>query len=153
MSGDIHVPKRKISVEVAYEERPGECVKQNFTLFLNQFSPNHKGEETIDEFLNGGKQFIPASKEQSGEFIIANLDAVLYVKEILKVETSEESEKPLTIHFTSGDVIEVEHYEELPRFRSRPTDYLNSESKFLLYLYEKSKVYINKNRIRKVTGL
>lgn len=149
---DLNIPKLKKQVEIAFKD--GGLIKiSKMTLFLNHFSANHTGEETVLEVLNNDVQFIPALVENGeSKFAILNVDSVFYVTELQGSEVSSEGET-LRIQFITGEQFEFKVNEILPGNRSRAIDFLNSESTFLTFSKDNRNVYVNKNKINKVEVL
>lgn len=144
---NLFIPKNKKSVELLlnYDETPN-----NYTIYLNKFSRFATGEETLIEFINSGKNFIPAMEESTEDTNIINIDNIIY---ILDLENQQKKgEKKLEIYLTNNQTLIVEHFEELPMSHSRPLDALNDNRKFLPYLFKSKIIYINKKNIAKVVG-
>lgn len=148
---DISVPKIKKEVIVAFKDG-GVIKKHHMTVFLNKFSANHTGEETIADLVNSEKQFVPSFVSNGKEtFTIINLDSVLYVQEMIKIdEEISEDENCLSVQFITGEKIKVVAHEDLPQYRSRTVDFLNGENTFLKFVKDQQVIYINKTKINKV---
>lgn len=149
---DLNIPKLKKQVEIAFKD--GGVIKlSKMTLFLNHFSANHTGEETVLEVLNDKAQFIPALiVNGESKFAILNVDSIFYVSEIDEVDNDSQKDD-LCVQFITGEKMKFKINEELPGNRSRAIDFLNSENVFLTFSKDKRKVYINKNKINKVEVL
>jgi len=144
---NLYIPKNKKLVELLlnFDEKA-----YTYTLYLNKFSRYGAGEETLNEFLNAGKKFIPATEEQSGETDIINIDNIIYVLDLQSNVTT--SSKKVELFLTNNQTIIVEHFEDLPASHSRPLDVLNDERNFLPYLIKSKVIFINKKNIAKVVG-
>ncbi|MCK5760368.1 MAG: hypothetical protein KAH33_03685 [Candidatus Delongbacteria bacterium] len=146
---DISIPKIKKEVIVAFKDG-GVIKKHNLTIFLNKLSEIRSGEQTIIELLNSDKQFVPSFITNGEEiFTIINLESVLYVQEIEKLEETIKDDV-LSVQFITGEKIKVVAYEDLPEYRSRTVDFLNGNNVFLTFVKDQQKIHINKNKINKV---
>ncbi|MCK5760664.1 MAG: hypothetical protein KAH33_05180 [Candidatus Delongbacteria bacterium] len=147
---DISIPKLKKEVIVAFKDG-GVIKKHNLTIFLNKLSENRTGEQTIIELLNSNKQFVPSFITNGEEtFTIINVESVLYIQEVEKLEEVNEDEKVLSVQFITGEKIKVVAHEDLPEYRSRTVDFLNGNHVFLTFVKNQQKIHINKNKINKV---
>lgn len=146
---DLRIPKREVVVEILYKTSIDHI--DEYVLYLNKYSKCRKGEEDLDEFLNKNKKFIPAKKKVNNELNIISLNNIIYVKE--KEKTDEEGKKKLIIHFSKELIIYVELFGILPKYHSRPIDYFNTDTNFLSFLKDGSKIFINKNNITRITDI
>jgi len=144
---NLYIPKNKTTVEILlnFDEKP-----YIYTLYLNKSSRLGVGEESLNEFLNSGRNFIPATEKATGETEIVNIDNIIYVKDMKSIEKS--TENMLELYLTNNQSMIVEHFENLPLSHSRPLDALNDERNFLPYLIKSKVIYINKKNIAKVVG-
>lgn len=148
MNDDLKVPKTETMVElffVAADHEEGE----EYILFLSTYSPLHYGNETLEEFLNSETRFVPALQSRRDAIAIINLDRLFYVRE--KDPVHEAIQQEITVHFTDGGIIKAGIPAIQPKFKSRSTDYLNSGKTFLSLIHEGRTIYVNRNRILKVT--
>ena len=143
---NLKIPKIEVRVDMVMVDsmpKTEEC-----SLFLNQHSQFHRGSETLEEFLNSGQSFIPVKRTTTGKFFILNTDALIWVREKIKVE--EKGEKKMFIHFSGQNSLEVRHFQILPEFYSRTVDIFNITNVFLPFLHENCKVYVNKTKILRI---
>jgi len=147
---DYKIPKIQIKVDIMVHHNVmgKESQEGEYLLFLNEFSRYRKGPETVYEFLNKKKKFIPLKACGSGEFMALNIDALIYVreKEIFDASTSQS----LTLFLENNVLLEVEHFNQLPDSQSRVLDYLNQESQFILFRHHEQKIFVNKHKIIRV---
>jgi hypothetical protein len=142
------VPKREIKVDIVIDKISGSNYSKEYTLFLNEFSRFSSGEETIYEYLNSNIQFIPLKAPSSNELLIVNIDDIIYIKE--KENSDIPSCQELIVFFREDFELKVKQYNQLPKSHSRIIDYLNQENRFVSFLFENQKIYINKNKIMMV---
>lgn len=144
---NLYIPKNKKSVEILLNF---EQETENYEIYLNKFSRFATGEETLIEFLNSGKNFIPATEIKTKETSILNIDNIIY---LLDLEIDHEiNDKKIEIYLNNNQTIIVDHFEDLPLSHSRPLDALNDDRKFLPYLFKSKIIFINKKHIAKVVG-
>lgn len=148
---DANIQKIKKVVELGFI-RDKEIVIEQFYIFLNRFSAIHKGEESVQEFLEDEKNFIPAINIESNEFALINKSDIISL--IIPDDIEDADEGPIKIHFSDGLYLKVALPELiLPTFRSRPVDYFNSCRSFIELSYYEKQIFININKIEKVTGV
>lgn len=145
---DYRIPKIENKAEILIEsDTPKEYV-----LFLNEFSRYRKGQETISEFLNKDKDkfFIPLKDVETGDFIVVNIDEIVYVQELEKETEISPAARRLTLYLTNHIQLEVDYSKLLPESHARVLDYLNDKNQFTVFYNNERKVHINKNKILKV---
>ncbi|MEI6614163.1 MAG: hypothetical protein WCL37_04640 [Chrysiogenales bacterium] len=140
---DLKIPKIEVLVDIMFIDR--EQVAEEFYLYLNHFSPLHKGEQTLEEFINSDQLFIPAKKSLNREFQILNNQSIIYIKEKNRAEESPGAS--IRIHLRNSQDIEIKLFELLPDFHSRPIDFFNNPRTFLPFIHDRARIYINKNHI------
>lgn len=147
---DYKIPKLEVKVDILIddgsEERP---LPKEYTLFLNEVSRYRKGPETVYEFLNKHKQFVPLKESGSGDFMALNLDDVVFVRE-RESDDALSDQKEVTLFFRRNLHLEAGYMSPLPDSQSRLLDYLNQESQFILFTQGGQKMFVNKNLILKV---
>jgi hypothetical protein len=141
------IPKVQVKADILVHHGDVEWPEE-YMMFLNEYSRYRKGQESIYEFLNKKKKFIPLKVCSSGEFIGLNLDDIIYVREKNKFEI--QTDLKLTLYLKNNVQIEVDHFNQLPDSQSRVLDYLNQESQFILFRHEECKIFINRHKIIKV---
>jgi hypothetical protein len=140
---DLKIPKIEVLVNIMFVDR-GQTIEE-FFLYLNHFSPLHKGEQTLEEFINADPLFIPAKRSQDREFQILNTRSIVYIKE--KSMAAEFPGAAIRVFLGNGQDMFIKLFEPLPDFHSRPIDFLNDPRAFLPFIHEQSKMYLNKNHI------
>lgn len=146
-----YIPKDKTKVEICFDKH-GMLHKQHATIFLDVTCPHHSGNQTIQELLNSGNQFIPLIiQEEDGELSLFNIEMLNFVTSL--EEEVQHHDVEFEIQFITGDAMTVNSCEILPEFHSRPIDYLNSPETFLTFQHSGKKIYINKHRIKRITSL
>jgi hypothetical protein len=147
---DYKIPKIEVKVDILIDEGDdSNPAPREFTLFLNEYSRYRKGQETIFEFLNKRKQFIPVKASSTKEFFALNLDDVLYVREQESFNAKSE-QRQVMLFFRHSINLEVSYISPLPDSQSRLIDYLNQEGQFILFSQGDKKVFVNKDKIVRV---
>jgi len=143
---DLKIPKIEIRVELLMVDsttKTEEC-----SIYVNQHSQFHKDHETLEEFLNSGQAFIPVKRNMTGKFFVLHIDALIWVREKTKAE--EKGEKKMFIHFAGQYSLEVQQFQILPTSYSRTVDIFNTPNRFLSFIHENCKLYVNKNKILRI---
>ncbi len=148
---ELQIPKKRIEVKLFFD-RPGGLTGEHSYLFLSQFSRLQAGPETLHEFLNCGNLFIPAVSVQTKAFNIISLETVVYVEET-EIQPAPDSEKKITFHFIGGGELTADNSELLPVYHARPIDYLNGTDTFLEFMRDGVRLFVNKRKIGRVSGL
>lgn len=147
---DYKIPKIQANVDIMIHQcgKTVDTQEEEYILFLNEFSRYRKGPESVYEFLNKKKKFIPLKACITGEFMALNIDAIYYVreKEIFDAVPSQQ----ISLQLENNIQLEVDHFNQLPDSQSRILDYLNQESQFILFRHREQKIFINKNKILRV---
>jgi hypothetical protein len=140
---DLKIPKIEVLVDIMFID--GETKAEEFFLYLNHFSPLHKGVQTLEELINSDQLFIPAKKSPGREFQIVNSQSIIYIKE--KSMAEESPGASIRVVLRNGQDFEIKLFEPLPDFHSRPIDFLNTPQTFLPFIHNQIKIYINKNHL------
>jgi len=144
---DYKIPKVEVRAYIALDN--GLTFEQDeYVIFLDQFSRYRKSEQSIYEFLNSKNGFIPLKNCDAGEFLIVNINDVVYVKE--KEKFIGQYERKIKLQMENNFLLEVDHINPLPDSHSRVLDYLNQETDFLLFYHDDRKIFINKKKILRV---
>ncbi|MBN1971315.1 MAG: hypothetical protein JXR48_17610 [Candidatus Delongbacteria bacterium] len=150
---DVNIPKLKKNVEI-YLSHGGDFRILECMIFLNKYSAIHKGEESVEEYLNSDICFIPVMDTQTNEFNILNKRHIICLKTEVEDEKGSLPRVNFDIHFDNGKIIKAGFLNDtLPKFRSRPLDYLNSGNNFIEFEMDEKITYFNTNHINRVTGL
>lgn len=144
---DYKIPKLEVKAEI-FTDHSGTH-PENFFLFLSEYSRYRKGPETIFEFLNKGKAFIPLRNASTGSFIVLNVTEIIYLKEDNETRIPP-SVKQVKLYLKNHLDLVVDHFKPLPDSQSRVLDYLNDKNQFIVFFHEGCKIYINKEKILKV---
>ena len=120
--------------------------------FLQLHGEHLTGLQKIGEILNGEDNFLPLRYEGKVELI--NLEQVVSVS----VAAEEEfdpllalgEEHQLWIEPTVGQALDVHIFVNLPGGRNRVKDFLNQQTRFLLFLHEDRIIYLSRNKILRV---
>ncbi|MCP5105952.1 MAG: hypothetical protein GY950_21370 [bacterium] len=145
---DYKIPKIEVKVELFTHHQKVNTPKE-YVLFLNEYSRYRKGPETIFEFLNTEKHyFIPLIESQTGAFVIQNIDAIIYLKEMAESQVPP-SLKRVVLFLSDNRELVVSHFKPLPESHSRVLDYLNDKNQFIVFYHQDRKVFVNKRKIIK----
>jgi hypothetical protein len=147
---DYRIPTQPVEAKLIFSEGREEEV----TLFLQTASETHSGPESIDEFLNGRRRFIPVKSKSNGKSYLVQRDA------IQRVEVGENA--PVLSHLTpelaSGiDVVRIEMTNAVvlegtlacfqPPGHRRLSDFFNMDETFIPLEVNEGVAYVNKNYI------
>ncbi len=146
---DYKIPKIEVKAVILLDEP--EAKPAEYILFFNEFSRYRRGQETMFEFLNAERSFIPVKDAATGEFMVFNIDQILFLREIQNFEAPP-GRKPVVVHLSHKIQLKVEHFKLLPDSQSRILDYLNEQSRFIVFFYNGHRMFINKHKIVKVKG-
>jgi len=141
---DYKIPKIEVKVEILIDHGQAK-LPEAYLLFLNEFSRYRKGQETVFEFLNKKKKFIPLKYSGTNEFLVMNLDEIIFVRETSLMEV--EADQKVILFLKNHVQLEVDHFNPLPDSHSRILDYLNQESQFILFAHNGHKLFVNKHKI------
>ncbi|MCF6179119.1 MAG: hypothetical protein L3J63_06990 [Geopsychrobacter sp.] len=139
----IKVDSRNIEIVLASGER------LQAEIFLQLHGLHLTGPQRVGEVLNGEESFLPIRIDQGVRLV--NLDQVIAVY----VAASDEFDPLLElgaeheVYVTSmvGDSLKARIFVNLPHGRNRAKDFLNQPKRFLLFLQEKTVVYLAKKSI------
>lgn len=144
---DYKIPKIETKVEILVDQKNQKSEK--YILFLNEYSRYQKGQETLYEFLNKGRDFIPLKNPANREFFILNINDILYLKEQKKSQEPQ-SLKKVILYLKNNVELELNHFKPLPDSQSRVLDYLNGKNQFVVFIQKDRKIFVNKKKILKV---
>ncbi|MCP4157364.1 MAG: hypothetical protein GY757_57165 [bacterium] len=148
---DYKIPKIEVKAYILVDQDGGN--PEEYILYLNEFSRYRKGQETLFEFLNKDKSFIPLKHSDSGEFIALNIDRIIYLEEQMEATEVMASKKQVLIDLVKNINMEVGHFRPLPDSQSRVQDYLNGNNQFIVFFHNNRKIFFNKHKIIKVKEL
>ncbi len=140
---DLKIAKNELLVEIMFVDS-GQSA-EDFYLYLDQFSPIHKSEQTLEEFINSDHLFIPAKKYPDREFQILNIQKIIFIRE--KSAAKELPHSSIFVTLGNGQDYEIKLFEALPDFHSRAIDFFNTPRIFLPFIHGLTKIHINRNHI------
>ncbi len=144
---DIYkVPKKEKDVIVQLDGKAG--TPEKYTVFLNCISRYGNTEETVDEFLKESVDFFGVRAVEDGRFSIINYEAIVYVMETEAFD--HEARDSYKLVLAGGEEIDVLDYTQRPSQYSRILDYLNSGEKFLSFICDNRRIYVNRAKILRV---
>ncbi len=150
MQNDLKIPKNKKSIRLALINNKGFS-EDSFTVFLSKFSAHKTGEETLDEFLNSDKSFLPFENDKTNDFLLINKESILYVSSEFQDDYLPASR--IIIDFVNDIEKEFDFVNENEFYRSRLADTLNCKELFVPFYSEKRKFYVNRKLIKTVKEL
>lgn len=147
---ELRIPKREVAAEVTFHFDPGRARPCLF--FLNYYSPQRRGEESLAEYLDSMDSFLPLRDKDSGEFFIVHVDQVMMVREATAVEMHPGLQLRLVLENGAG--LSLRTCEPRLTWRARPIDLLNEPGRFAAFLDSGSvRVHVNKRFIVRVEGI
>ena len=139
----FQLSKRKKPVKILFDTGFSKAV--NAVIMLNLNSRSGSGEETLKEYLNNSRNFIPIKLKKPDEYRIFNINDIVYILE--KERSNILVQKKINLALPGKIQIKVGQFKNLPGSRARFLDYLNSDEQFVCFLYKGAKIYINKDKI------
>lgn len=139
----FQITKRKKPVKILFDKGFSKVVEGNISLNLN--SRSGSGEETLKEYLDNSKDFIPIKLVKPNEYRIFNIKDIVYILE--KDRSDILVQKKINFVLSGNRKIKAGHFKNLPDPRSRFLDYLNEEERFVSFLFKGAKIHINKDKI------
>ena len=153
-SADLYrLPTRPVEAKLILSNGKQEEV----TLFLATVTEPRRAPESLDEFLNGSRQFIPVECKNNGKRLLVNLDS------LQRVEVGDDAPILSRTDANSApcvDLIRMEMMDDLvlegtwasilPPERRRTSDFFNMEETFIALEVEEGVTYVNKRYIAKV---
>ncbi len=144
---DYRIPKSEVTVDILVDHWDGKVAE--YVLYLSMVSRYRKGPESLFEFLNKDKSFIPIKDVASGQVTILNMDEIMYVEE-KEPAGNGETGREVTLYLTHRVTLKLVHFKPMPDAQSRTLDYLNDPSRFIVFANQGRRIFINKNKIVKV---
>ena len=147
---DYRVPMKQMAVQVAL----ASGTSAEYAIFLAPYSDRREGPETIEDYLNGVREFLPMMHDGAPKII--NRDQVLWVllNEGVLPPPAEEGDSPavqreVSLELTDGS--RLDGYIEItrPEDSSRISDVLNdSHATFIRLSADRAMYFVNKHYIR-----
>jgi len=141
------VEKIKTTVDILMDDGNNELFGYN--IYLNKYSRYKKGKESISELIESKKFVIPVIKEEGKDFLILNKNEIVYIKE--REVSLIQNQKNIKLFLKNNIVLEVELLKIHKDARARVLDYFNTNNTFLEFIYNDAKIYVNKNKVIKVS--
>ena len=153
---DLSVSKDRATINAIF--RDGKKIRGE--LFLAAHTESHYGHQKVSDLLEGEKNFLPISIKGEGRTEFVNKNQLLIVEGELATEDDEEKiamglfhiEK-VRLFFINDDVLEGAMLSEVPKERSRLSDCLNMDQKFINFIKDGRYMYVNKRLLVKVEGI
>ncbi len=147
---ELRIPKREVAAKVTFlfaSEQARSCF-----FFLNYFSSQRRGEESLAEYLDSMDAFLPLRDRENGEFFIVHVDQIITVREAAAVEAN--PGRPLRLILNNGVELPLHTCEPHHAWRARPIDLLNEPGRFAVFLDdERVRIHVNKRFIMRVEGI
>ncbi len=131
--------------------------QEEVTLFLAAVTEPRRAPESVDEFLNGSRHFMPVESKDTGKRQLVNLDSLQRVDvgdDAPILSRTDASSAPcvdlLRIEMMDGAVLEGTLASILPPERRRTSDFFNMDETFIPLEVEEGVTYVNKRYIAKV---
>lgn len=149
---DFTIQKDRLKVIVHFSDGS----RTTGDLFLSSFRDEHGGHQKIADLLESGKQFIPLMVEGNKVEFIQQAQIIMVEGELITTEDSE-MEYAALLHQEEATVIIADTFTiegtllaEVPPERSRLSDCLNLEGKFLKMRSKGRYLHVNKAMVKKV---
>ena len=128
--------------------RRGEVIfsdgtRESGDFFVSPSSASHTGRESIAELLNGERSYIPL-ESRAGEVVLLQKRSIVMVlleADEMRKDLAYQRRITAQVRFLSGESMEGTVYLDLPKSRSRLSDFLNY-SKAFFYLEVGDKDYV-----------
>jgi hypothetical protein len=154
---DYRIPMNRLEVRL----RLSDGTEKRADIFLHTASESHSGPETVDEFLNSARAFIPCLLTETSDPFLCNKETIV---SMAGVEDGayilrEEGTSPTAIHrvritLSGGVLIEGDLHVFLPTENCRVSDFLNStESFFPLRVADGRVTYVHRRYVDQVVPL
>ena len=149
MADDIRVPTVPVDIDLLLADGTATRV----TIHLSSSSPFHDGSETLDEFFNAPRRFIPVH-ESGGRALLVGRNAIVSATAAASVPllTRLPGRVPeaiffLKLHLETGTVVEGTLLANLPPASSRLSDAFNQAEEFLPVESADTVTFVRKDRI------
>lgn len=147
---ELRIPKREVPAEVTFLFATGSA--RSCLFFLNYFSPQRRGEESLAEYLDSMDAFLPLRDRKNGEFFIVHVNQIISVREAAAVEMH--PGRQLRLVLENGAELSLRTCEPRLTWRARPIDLLNEPGRFAVFLDDELvRIHVNKRFIMRVEGI
>lgn len=149
---DIRVPT--VPVEVEFLLTDGARIRG--TIHLSSTSPFHDGPETLDEFFNADRRFLPVRGDDGGTILVgrrAILTATVQPSAPLLSRLPGRVPEEiffLTVHLENGATVEGTLLANLPSASSRLSDAFNRGEQFVPVETSDTVSFVHKDRIARI---
>lgn len=132
---------------------------RNVVVFLSEFAARHSGAERLSDLLNGDSEFLPAIEAFTDAVLFLNSTSVAVARVAASVETDDvgqhttPTEHEVEITLVGGGRLRGRVAYVMPPDRSRLTDYLNSEQRFIKLIEQDGVALVNKQHVALVEAL
>lgn len=152
---ELRVPKHRIPVELTLVGG----TTRNVLVFLAEFAARHSGPERLSDLLDGESEFIPSVEASTDAVFFLNRASVAVARMASSVEADDEgqhtirTEHDVEITLVGGAKLRGLVAYVMPPERSRLTDYLNSEPRFIELIEQEGVALVNKQHIALIEAL
>ena len=152
----LSVQKNKANVTVILPDN----TKIKGEVFLASYSDSHYGHQKVADILEEDKLFIPLSIKDEDRVEFININQIVILEG--ELSTPEDEEKlsmglyhieKVKITFANNETFEGAMISEVPKERSRLSDCLNMDGKFISTIKNGRYFYLNKNMITRVESI
>lgn len=151
----LRVPKHRTPVELTLSGGSTRSV----LVFLAESAARHSGPERLSDLLEGESEFIPAVEASTDAVIVLNCTSVVVARVASSVEgdaaaegtTPTEHEVEITL--VGGAKLRGFVSYVMPPDRSRLTDFLNAEPRFIKLIEPEAIALVNKQHVTLVEAL
>jgi hypothetical protein len=131
-------------------------MKLDVHFFLSPYAEGHSGKELILDILNSDSTFLPVENISTGEIFFLNKDRVMSLElseRDLADETLLSPEKHVQVELTNNETLNMSLFMEMPKERSRVSDYLNFSPRFIYLCGKERDIILNKTFVFSVKDL
>ena len=151
---DAHDPRQVPMLSIDAELQLAGGTSARVTLFLSTRSPRHDGPETLGEFLDAPRRFLPVRTER-GNGLVAR-DAIVTVRVAKDVEAGRPDAPPpaidmVRIALENGAAIDGVLLHPAAGNRARLSDFFNTAPDFFAVEDEGGIVHVSKRRVVSIT--
>jgi hypothetical protein len=127
---------------------------EDVTLFLGSRAESHSGPETLDEFLNRQRRFLPVESRETARRFLVNRSSILRIEVDENAPTQSEIELEMApsvdlveLELTNGARLEGTVCSVQPPDNARLSDYFNEEPAFVPLQVGSGVTYVNKQYV------
>ncbi len=151
---ELRVPKRRTPVELVL----ADGTPRKVLVFLAEFAARHSGAERLSDLLDGESEFIPAVEASTNAVFFLHSTSVAVARVASSVEGDDGQHTSPTKHeveitLIGGARLRGHVAYVMPPDRSRLTDYLNSEPRFIKLIEQEGVALVNKQHVTLIEAL